>query len=194
VTLSDRPPADNAILFGRGTLVSRVLGFVRDAAIAALVGGGWTADALLLAFRLPNAARTLLAEGAFAYSLVPAIRSLKALNPERAWTFVRSMTIALFALCGFLVLLGAVFSHHIALVLAPGFHAMPDVLNMASGFMALCLLFLPLVSGAAVAAAALMAEGHCNPPAYASAMFNLVVILAAGLAFALFGAGDTRAP
>lgn len=194
MTPPDRSPTDNALALGQGTLASRILGFARDAAIAALLGGGWMADALLLSFRLPNFARSLLADGAFAYSLVPAYRSLKDLNPERAWAFVRSMTISLFAIFGFLVLMGAVFSEHVAIILAPGFHDMPAVLGMASGFMALCLLSLPLVSGAAVNSAALMAEGYFNPPAYASAVFNVVVILSVGLAFALFGAGDERAP
>ncbi len=86
----------NALTLGKGTLASRLLGFVRDAAMAALLGSGWMADALLLAFRLPNFARALLADGAFAYTLVPAYRSLRNQNPERAWTFVRSMTLALF--------------------------------------------------------------------------------------------------
>ncbi|MCC8193992.1 MAG: murein biosynthesis integral membrane protein MurJ [Deltaproteobacteria bacterium] len=186
--------AGNAVTLGQGTLASRILGFVRDASIAALLGSGWVADALLVAFRLPNFARSLLADGAFAYTLVPAYRMLKDLDPERAWTFVRSMTVSLFAFFGFLVLVGAVFSDHIAIILAPGFHDMPDVLNMASGFMVLCLLSLPLVSGAAVNAAALMAEGRFKPPAYASAVFNVVVILSVGVAFILFGTGDERAP
>lgn len=192
---SPRPAGGGeALVLGRGTLVSRALGFVRDAAIAALLGGGWMADAFLLSFRLPNAARVLLAEGAFAYGLVPACRSLYGSDPERAWAFVRSMTLCLFACVGLLALGGAVFSRQIALLLAPGFYAMPDVLGMASGFLALCLLSLPLVASAAVGAAALMAGGRFTPPAYASAVFNAVVLLAAGLAFVLYGAGDARAP
>lgn len=184
----------NVLTLGQGTLASRFLGFVRDAAIAALLGSGWMADALLLSFRIPGAARSLLAEGAFAYTLVPAYRSLKDTDPERAWTFARSMTVALFGIFGILVLFAATFSEHVAIILAPGFHSMPGVLGMASAFMALCLLSLPLVSGAAVASSTLMAEGCFKPPAYASAVFNIVVVLSAGAAFLLFGMGDDRAP
>ncbi len=194
--MSGAPQASsrNALTLGQGTLASRLLGFVRDAAIAALLGGGWMADALLLSFRIPNFARSLLAEGAFAYTLVPAYSSLKTADPGRAWVFVRSMTVALFAFFSLFVLAGMLFSGRIAIVLAPGFHDMPDVLTMASGFMALCLFSLPPVSGAAVSSAALMAEGRFRPPAYASAVFNSLVIASAGLAFALCGAGDARAP
>lgn len=184
----------NALTLGKGTFVSRVLGFVRDASIAALVGGGWSADALLLSLRLPNLARTLLTEGAFAYSLVPVFRSLLGENTARAWGVIRSMTFALLAFFGILVCIGAVFPDRIAVVLAPGFRAVPDVLAMASGFMLLCLISLPLVSGAAVNAAALMAAGQFRPPAYGAAVFNLVVVLSAGAAFLVFGTGSVAAP
>ena len=189
-----RSSAGNALTLGQGTLVSRILGFVRDACFAALLGSGWAADALLVAFRLPNFARGLLAEGAFAYTLVPAYQEAKTLGPWQTWVFVRSMTLALFAIFGLLVLAGVVFSDHIALILAPGFHDMPDILDMASTFMVLCLLSLPLISGAAVSSAALMAEGRFTAPAYSSAVFNTVVILFVGAAFILFGAGDERTP
>ena len=184
----------NALTLSKGILASRLLGFVRDAAMAALLGGGWMADALLLAFRLPNFARSLLADGAFAYTLVPAYRSLRDRGSDQAWSFVRSLTLALFFFFGIVVILGAVFSDSVAIIFAPGFADMPDVLTMASTFMALCLLSFPLVAGAAGNSAALMAEGHFNPPAYASAVFNLVVIASTALAFFLYGAGTDQAP
>jgi len=189
-----RSLTDNAITLGKGTVASRVLGFVRDVSIAALLGGGWVADALLVAFRLPNIARALLAEGAFAYTLIPAYGALKILDPQRALVFGRTMTTCLFVFFSLIALCGALFSDHIAIILAPGFHAMSDVLEMTSELMVLCLLSLPLVSGAAVSAAILMAEGHFRLPAYGSMVFNVVIILAAGLAFLFYSAEDPRIP
>src|SRR4029077_18151623 len=55
-----------------GTLASRLLGFVRDYAVAALLGAGPVADAFLAAFQLVNVARRLLTEGALNAALVPA--------------------------------------------------------------------------------------------------------------------------
>src|SRR6185312_9623169 len=55
-----------------GTLISRLLGFVRDSMIAALLGAGPVADAFLLAFQLVNVIRRLLTEGALNAALVPA--------------------------------------------------------------------------------------------------------------------------
>src|SRR3981081_99195 len=55
-----------------GTLASRLLGFVRDSMIAALLGAGPVADAFLAAFQLVNVVRRLLTEGALNAALVPA--------------------------------------------------------------------------------------------------------------------------
>jgi putative peptidoglycan lipid II flippase len=53
------------------TLISRVLGFVRDMLMARFLGAGFASDAFLIAFRLPNMFRALFAEGAFASAFVP---------------------------------------------------------------------------------------------------------------------------
>ena len=53
------------------TLVSRILGFVRDVLMARFVGAGFASDAFLIAWRLPNLFRALFAEGAFASAFVP---------------------------------------------------------------------------------------------------------------------------
>ena len=55
-----------------GTLASRLLGFARDAMMAALLGAGPVADAFLVAFQLVNVVRRLLTEGALNAALVPA--------------------------------------------------------------------------------------------------------------------------
>lgn len=184
----------NALTLSKGTLFSRILGFARDIAVAALIGGGWMSDALLLAFRIPSMARALLAEGAFAYTLVPAYRKRMEEGRAQAGTFIRSMTLALFCTLGSFSLLGTLFSSQLVRLLAPGLKNMPDILAMASGFMRLCLPSLPLIAGAAVCSAVLMAEGQFRRPAYSSALFNAVIILFAGAAFMLYGPGEDSTP
>ena len=56
---------------GIATLLSRLLGFARDAAIAWYFGAGFASDAFIAAFRLPNLFRRLLGEGAFSSAVVP---------------------------------------------------------------------------------------------------------------------------
>src|SRR4249919_4114079 len=58
---------------GGMTLVSRILGFVRDAVIARLFGAGMATDAFFVAFRIPNLLRRLFAEGAFSQAFVPVL-------------------------------------------------------------------------------------------------------------------------
>ena len=71
-----------------GTLASRLLGFARDAMIAALLGAGPVADAFLVAFQLVNVARRLLTEGALNAALVPAwLRIREAEGPAAAAGF-----------------------------------------------------------------------------------------------------------
>ncbi|MEC7030970.1 MAG: murein biosynthesis integral membrane protein MurJ [Pseudomonadota bacterium] len=55
------------------TLASRVLGFIRDILLARYIGASWCMDAFLIAFKLPNLFRRLVAEGAFSQALIPAV-------------------------------------------------------------------------------------------------------------------------
>ena len=59
------------------TLVSRILGFVRDIVIARAFGAGLSTDAFFVAFRLPNLLRRLFAEGAFSQAFVPILAEYK---------------------------------------------------------------------------------------------------------------------
>ena len=71
------------------TLVSRILGFVRDVLMARFVGAGFASDAFLVAFRLPNLFRALFAEGAFSAAFVPMFnRKLAQEGREEARGFV----------------------------------------------------------------------------------------------------------
>src|ERR1700710_438795 len=56
---------------GSFTLLSRIVGFVRDIVLSAVLGSGPIADAFIVAFRLPNFFRRLFAEGAFSAAFVP---------------------------------------------------------------------------------------------------------------------------
>ena len=65
-----------AFTVGLWTMASRILGFVRDILIAAILGTGPIADATFVALRLPNLFRRLFGEGAFNAAFVPAISTI----------------------------------------------------------------------------------------------------------------------
>src|SRR3954468_7436581 len=88
------------------TLVSRILGFVRDAVIARFFGAGLYTDAFFVAFRLPNLLRRLFAEGAFSQAFVPVLAEQKnRASPEETRKLVDGVgTLLLLALVAAAVL------------------------------------------------------------------------------------------
>ncbi len=65
------------------TMVSRVLGFVRDTIIARTFGAGMATDAFFIAFKLPNLLRRIFAEGAFSQAFVPILAEYKSQQGRR---------------------------------------------------------------------------------------------------------------
>ena len=77
---------------GGATLLSRVLGFVRDIMMAAILGAGPVADAFVAAFRLPNMFRRILAEGAFNTAFIPLFaKALETQGNEAAVKFAQNI-------------------------------------------------------------------------------------------------------
>ncbi len=107
---------------GSFTMISRLLGFVRDMAMAALLGAGPWADAFLVAFKLPNFLRRLFAEGAFNAGFVPLFaRTLEAEGKEVAGDFAGQAQAVLLAVLVPLVAIGIVAMPAIIRLMAPGF-------------------------------------------------------------------------
>jgi putative peptidoglycan lipid II flippase len=107
---------------GSLTLVSRLLGFVRDILIAALLGAGPLADAFFVAFKLPNFLRRLFAEGAFNAGFVPMFaRTLEGEGRAAAKAFAEQAQAIQLAVLAPLVLLMIAAMPWVILVIAPGF-------------------------------------------------------------------------
>ena len=177
-----------AVTLGVWTLASRVLGFIRDIAIAALFGGTWMADSFLVAFRLPNLARRLLGEGVFAYTIVPAYITARKSESgqacgDAAAIFARSVILPVVAVFTLVAIAGIAFSHPLVLFLAPGLIARPEALSLTALLMALCLPYLPLTASVAGSASLLLAERRFRPVATAPLVFNCVILASvAGIA------------
>jgi putative peptidoglycan lipid II flippase len=159
------------------TLVSRVLGLVREVVFAALLGAGLHADAFRIAFRIPNLLRDLFAEGALSAAFVPAYARAIARDGRPAAFVLANRVLTLLALVlGGLVVLGVVFAEPIVAVLAPGFAQVPGKTELTTLLTRIMMPFLPLVSLAALAMGMLNAEERFAVPAFAPAMFNVMAI------------------
>lgn len=135
---------------GGFTLLSRVVGFVRDIVLSAVLGSGAVADAFFVAFKLPNFFRRLFAEGAFSAAFIPLFaHELQGGGREEAMAFARQAQAALLlVLVPFIVLLIAAMPWVMAL-LAPGLRDDPATFAMATEFGRITfpyLLFISLVS------------------------------------------------
>jgi putative peptidoglycan lipid II flippase len=159
-----------------GTLVSRLLGFVRDSMIAALLGAGPVADAFLMAFQLVNVVRRLLTEGALNAALVPAwLRVRETGGAAAAAAFagrvlgtVSATLVVMAALIGLLMPL-------VIAALAPGFagHA---TLRLAVEDARLMLPYLAFAGPVTVMMALLNAQGRFALTAFSPLLFNLTLI------------------
>ncbi len=159
-----------------GTLASRLLGFMRDAMIAALLGAGPVADAFLVAFQLVNVIRRLLSEGALNAALVPAWLGVRDTGgPEAAAAFAgRVLGTVSAALVVASVLIGFAMPLVIA-ILAPGF-AGHDTLRLAVDDARLMLPYLAFAGPVTVMMALFNAQGRFALTAFSPLLFNLALI------------------
>jgi putative peptidoglycan lipid II flippase len=161
-------------------MTSRVLGVVREQVLAALFGAGHAMDAYTIAFRIPNIARDLFAEGAMSAAFVPTFtRQLTRSGRDAAWRLGNLVLNALLLVTGTVVLLGIVFAGDIVRVMARDFAAVPGKLELTVLLTRMMFPFLLLVSVAAVAMGMLQALHRFVVPALAPAMFNVSTIACA---------------
>lgn len=103
------------------TAASRVLGFVRDLVIATTLGTGVGAEAFVVSFKIPNALRDLVGEGAANSAIVPVLTECHEKKKEEFWALVSTLFLISAAVLAVLSTLGVLFAPQIAAVLAPGF-------------------------------------------------------------------------
>jgi putative peptidoglycan lipid II flippase len=173
-----RQVARNAGTVGVATMLSRVLGLVRDQVMAAMFGAGFASDAFNSAFRLPNLLRDLFAEGAMSASFIPTFTEYdQKRSAEQAWALGRQLMMTLLVVLLALCALGWVFSPQLVHLLAAGFASQPGKLELTQDLFRIMLPFLPVVALAAAAMGMLNARGVFGIPALAPALLNAGMIV-----------------
>lgn len=162
---------------GGMTMISRVLGFVRDVIIARYFGASMGADAFFVAFKIPNFFRRLFAEGAFSQAFVPVLAEAK---EKRGQDAVKHLVNAIsFRLGGILLLLTAfgVFGSSLwMMVFAPGFIDDPVKFALASDMLSITFPYLLLISLVAFSSAIMNTYNQFAVPAFTPVFLNLVLI------------------
>ena len=160
-------------------MASRILGFVRDVLMAALLGSGLVADAFVVAFRFPNLFRRLFGEGAFNAAFVPLFAGrLEGEGEDAARRFAEEIYAVLFV-----ALLGLVAVAEIAMpllihVLAPGFVADPEKFDLTVTLTRIAFPYLLFMSLVALLSGILNSLQRFAMAAAAPVLLNLVLISA----------------
>jgi putative peptidoglycan lipid II flippase len=164
------------ITVSTGTLASRLLGFARDAMLAALLGTGPVADAFLAAFQLVNVARRLLTEGALNAALVPPwLRLRDTAGAHAAAAFAGRVLGSVSAALVVVTILIGLAMPLVMSALAPGFGG-SDTLALAVNDARLMLPYLAFAGPATVMLALASAQGRFGLTAFSPLLFNIALI------------------
>jgi len=162
---------------GAATLASRLLGFLRDAGIAAILGAGVLSDAYFAALQIPNLFRRLLAEGALNSAFVPMwIRIREESGVEGTRRFGEAALGAVARALGLVTVLGLLGAPVVVHLIAPGFASTGERFPLAVTFVRLGVPYVGLSGLVAVAASALNAQGRIAAAAFGLVVFNGVLV------------------
>lgn len=171
------------------TVLSRVLGLIRDMVVAGFFGAGFFSDAFFAAFRIPNLFRRLFAEGALTISFIPIFTGyLTHQGKDEAFHLVRSAIWSLSILLLPLTLMGMLFSKEIAALLGYGF-TLPELLGLTEDLTRIMFPYMFFISIAALSMGILNVMGHFAAPALAPSLLNMTMI-ASVIGVSLFADSD----
>lgn len=164
------------------TMISRVLGFVRDTIVARMFGAGMATDAFFVAFKLPNLLRRIFAEGAFSQAFVPILAEYKTQQGEEATrTFIAYVSGLLTLVLAVVTALGMLAAPWVIWVTAPGFVDSPEKFELTGDLLRVTFPYILLISLASLAGAILNTWNRFSVPAFVPTLLNISMIL-----FALF--------
>jgi putative peptidoglycan lipid II flippase len=168
------------------TLVSRVLGFVRDILFAWAFGAGWVADAFNVAFRFPNLFRRLFGEGAFNSAFIPLFaKELEGEGRESARAFAEEAMSGLVAVLVGLTVVAILAMPWLMYLLAPGFSASPEKFDLAVLLTQITFPYLLCMSLVALFSGVLNTFGKFVESSSVSIVLNLTLTAAIFVGFAL---------
>ena len=159
------------------TLISRILGFVRDILIATVLGTGMVADAFFAAFRFPNLFRRLFAEGAFNSAFIPLFSSeLEKAGEQQARIFATHIISWLFIFLLILTVLAEIFMPYLMMVFVPGFIEDKEKFEFTVLLTRICFPYLAAMSLMAAYGGILNGLGKFIAAAFAPVLLNIVLI------------------
>ena len=162
------------------TLLSRILGYVRDFFIARVFGAGLATDAFFVALRIPNLMRRLFAEGAFSQAFVPILAEVRNReSPEVTRALVDCVSTALFLALLAAAAVGIALAPLVVYLSAPGFAAEPGKFELTVAMLRITFPYIVFISLVALAAGVLNTWSRFAVPAFTPALLNVSFIVGA---------------
>ncbi len=162
------------------TMLSRVMGLVRDVVLLSVFGAGKDFDTFVIAFRIPNFFRRLFAEGAFSQAFIPVLTEYKTTRTHAEVQILISRVFGCLAsVMTLLTIFAMVAAPAIMYVYAPGFHDDPAKFALATDMFRLTIPYLLFMSLTAFASSILNSYGSFTTPAFAPVLLNLSMIAGA---------------
>ena len=163
-------------VFSFYTLLSRVLGYLRDILIAIFLGTSIYADASFVAFRLPNTFRRLFAEGTFNAAFIPSYTKEKLKGVKEGKKFADEIFSLLLFFLIFLIIIIEIFTPFLVYLIAPGFYGDSEKFNLAVEFTRITFPFLLFVSLSSLLAGILNSNNKFAAAAAAPIVLNIILI------------------
>jgi putative peptidoglycan lipid II flippase len=164
------------------TMLSRIAGYFRDSLQATILGAANSSDAFVIAYRIPNMLRRLVAEGALTSAFVPTFaRYLRSDDSRGMWRFASSVLYSLAALLAIITGLGIVFSPFLVKTLAWGFAVSPEKLALTISLNRMMFPYIFFISLSAIMSGILNGFDVFALPAFTPVLLNGAIILCAWL-------------
>jgi len=162
--------------FSLFTIISRLLGYLRDILAAIFLGTGFLADVFFVAFRIPNTFRRLFSEGTFNAAFIPSYASELAKGKKKADNFANEVFNFLFLSLLFVVFIVQLFMPLFVSLIAPGFVGDNEKINLAINLTRITLPFLMFVSLASFFSAILNSHNRFAAAAAAPIILNIILV------------------
>lgn len=167
-------------ILGSATMLSRVLGMVRDMVVSRFFGAGLETDAFFAAFQIPNMLRRFFAEGALTSAFVPIFSATLTKDGEyKARELANTCFTLLTIVMAGVALLGIIFSPIIVTVMFPGFHAIPGKFELTVLLNRIMFPYIFFISLLALCMGVLNTLRHFFTPAISTVFLNISMIIAA---------------
>ena len=168
------------MLVGGMTLISRILGFIRDVIIAHFFGASTSTDAFLIAFKIPNFMRRLFAEGAFSQAFTPVLSEYKTQRDTKAVKhLVNHVAGNLGGILFLITIIGVILAPLLVLIFAPGFLQYQAKYDLTVAMLQITFPYMLFIALTAFAGAILNTYGQFGVPAFTPVLLNLCLIGAA---------------